>query len=401
MTSTETLNETLIAAREAYYAGRPIMTDPEFDMAEQQLQANVKRHPEDAAKATVLRTVGDTVNTGGRIPHIRAMASIENAYAVEDLVAWAAKLGWPTLTLEEKDDGISCSLIYVDTVLTRAVTRGDGSAGESILPQVRATAAIPKTIPYGPKTNLSGKTDGPLSALPVEVRGELVIRRSTMKRINEALVADGKKPFVSPRNLVAGSIKLLDLEEVTRRTIEFIPWEIINYCFLPQPGPEKKGDASDSANWALTGAETWGFVRPWFATITNEKELRKAIAEGSSRIGADSDIACDGLVLKVDSIAYREKLGVGSKYANYQRAFKLQNARAESTLLGVTWQVGRSGKLTPVAEIEPVILAGAEVRHATINNISWISEIGLKLGSRIMVVRSGDVIPQITEVLDI
>jgi DNA ligase (NAD+) len=385
MTSTETLNETLIAARAAYYSGgTPLMTDAEYDMAEQQLQANIKRHPEDAAKATVLHTVGDTVNTGGRIPHENPMRSIENLYSEEDLLKWYHGLGpGVQVSIGSKWDGVSNSLVFKKGILVKAVTRGDGEAGESILPQVREMTSIPKTLPF---------------PIDIEVRGELVMRRSVMEQLNAELIAAGRKPYVSTRNLVAGTIKLKDLDEVAKRAIEFRPWEVLWPLLTRQDGDYSE---SDSAVGRLHTIAALGFEDTDEELIGSSTELCAALVERVKSLSEKApEIGRDGLVIKVDSCTRRVEMGVGSKYANFQKAFKLQNARAESVLLGVTWQVGRQGRIVPVGEIEPVVLAGAEIRRATLNNKSWIDELGLQIGSRVEIIRSGDVIPVITGVLD-
>jgi DNA ligase (NAD+) len=371
MHTLQQLNSKLDEARKAYYAGTPIMSDAEYDVLEQQLAGMAKTL---GVTTSVLSTVGTDVE--GRIPHLRPMRSMANVYSIEELIAWATNLGWPELTVGKKRDGISGSLIYDNGVLIQALTRGDGDAGESILPQVKATRSIPQGI----------EAPG-----IVEVRGELVIRQSTMERINVDLVAAGGKPYVSTRNLVAGTMKLKDLDEVTRREVQFIPWEVTGTQLLP-----------DSANALLDFASRmeWGFQRCPVRIAKTPATLRQAITDGLEDIKADTEIASDGLVIKVNSRKLREQLGVGTKFANYQVAFKAQNARAESILRSVEWQVGRLGKLTPVATIDPVMLAGAQVTHATLNNFTWIQEMGLKIGSRVMVVRSGDVIPQIAEVLE-
>jgi len=373
------LNTKLIEARQAYYAGEPSMSDPEYDSLEQQLAALVKQHPEEARHATVLRTVG--TDPGGRIPHKSPMRSIENIYAFEDLYKWAAALGWPRYTLSGKYDGISCSLTYEGGRLVRALTRGDGDAGESILDQVNACASIPKLLP------------GPLN---LEVRGELVIKRSRLLELNAEIAAAGGKPYMSTRNLVAGTMKLKDLAEVTKRQVLFLPWEVLaDFMDFAERG-------GDSASERLVNIHTeFGFALPDFESIMKPEELKPALDRWAKKLEErDPEIAMDGIVLKVDSCAQRRALGLGTKFAKFQVAFKFQNAKSESVLREVIWQVGRHGKLTPVGVIDPVILAGAEVRRATLNHLNWIREMGLKIGSRVAVVRSGDVIPQITEVLE-
>ena len=407
MTQIEELNETLTRARSAYYAGSPIMSDAKYVRLEQSLANLVKQYPEEAEKATVLTTVGSDLATpvipeldwkpevGGqaesrltksvspvslRIPHLHPMRSIRNIYSLEDLVTWAADMNWPLMTLSGKYDGISCSLTYERGSLVKAVTLGDGEEGESILDQVQASPYIRASIPL---------------PLNLEVRGELIIKRSRMLELNKESVAAGGKPYVSTRNLVAGTMKLKDLEEVRKRQVHFMPWEVLaDYLDFAEAG-------GDSAGTRIQDLAEFGFEVPEIDFVRKPQDLPTILAKWQERLKeSDPEIGMDGVVLKIDSCAQRRDLGVGTKFTNFQVAFKAQNARTESVLRSVDWQVGRHGKLTPVANIDPVVLAGAEVRRATLNHLNWIQDMGLKIGSRVMVVRSGDVIPQIVEVLD-
>ncbi len=375
---TISLNQQLEDARKAYYAGEPIMSDAEYDILEQQLAGLNSHAPASVPPPSVLTTVG--TDAPGRIPHASPMRSIENVYSIDEAVAWAESLGWPKLSLSGKFDGISASLTYERGEIVKAVTRGDGEAGESILSQVLACSSIPNHL--GEEVSL-------------EIRGELVIARSTMEGLNETIAANGGKPYVSTRNLVAGTMKLKDLAEVTKRRVKFVPWEVLaDYL-------DQAGDLYDSASTRLTALTDIGFDIPpiyrvgqanFVEALTNFIEL--VLNE------KDPEIALDGIVIKVDSCSLRRELGMGSKFANFQRAFKAQNAKTETTLLDVIWQVGRQGRLTPVGIVEPVVLAGATIERVMLNNLSWIQEMGLKIGSRVMLMRSGDVIPKIVEVLD-
>jgi len=377
------LNTRLDEARKAYYAGTPIMSDGEYDQLEAQLGGMIKQNPAAAMEATVLTTVG--TDTGGRIPHDVPMRSIQNFYTIEDVIAWYEKLepGAP-VTVASKWDGVSDSLVYEGGQLVKAVTRGDGEAGESVLPQVRATHSIPKTISFKDK---------------IEIRGELIIRQSVMDAMNAQIVAEGGKPYVSTRNLVAGTMKLSDPVEVASRQVEFHPWEVICES-LEQRDPEQVLTA-DSAVARLRELQEFGFPAPDDALAVNSTALRTELERAIAELAAsDQEIGRDGIVIKVNSVKHRKQLGFGSKFANFQICFKPQNSKAESVLKEVIWQVGRQGRLTPVGIIEPVVLAGATIERVTLNNLSWIRDMKLRIGSRILVVRSGEVIPQIVEVLD-
>jgi DNA ligase (NAD+) len=225
----------------------------------------------------------------------------------------------------------------------------------------------------------------------VEIRGEVVIGQSTLKTLNDELEATGQKPYASTRNLAAGTLKLGNLEEVRRRRLLFRPWDVI----LPH------GALPDSGVERLKDIVALGFAASDDRIVTNREELSAAIEEMLVILQEPgAEIGMDGIVIKVDSHKLREKLGRGSKFTNYQVCFKPQNQKAETILRGVEWQVGRQGKITPVAIVEPVTLGGVQIARATLNNYTWLSALGVRIGSRVALVRSGDVIPKITEVLE-
>jgi DNA ligase (NAD+) len=200
------LNQRLVEAREAYYAGHPVMSDSQFDILEAQLAGMIKNAVELTDQATVLTTVGP----GGRVPHRFPMRSIENRYTEEALTEFLYVD--ETLTLSSKWDGISVSIEFDDHgSLRQALTRGDGDAGEDITAQVLAVEAIPKCIPQG----------------PLNIRGELVIAQSTLESLNLTLQAKGLKPYSSTRNLVAGTMKLKDVTLIPGRKVQFRPWEVL------------------------------------------------------------------------------------------------------------------------------------------------------------------------------
>jgi DNA ligase (NAD+) len=372
------LNERLRDACAAYYSGdgSNIMTDAEYDMLEAVLAGLVRQYPAEAADAPVLTTIG--TDTTGRIPHEHPMRSIQNMYTVEELIEWAESLDWPLLTLEPKWDGIGCSLKFEGGDLMSALTRGDGEAGENIFAQVLATESIPKRI-------------NPL--YPVEIRGELVIGKSTLDHINQEIPTKGGNPYTSTRNLLAGTIKLRNLDEVARRDVQFRPWEVISKVL------DDGTEFGDSHVARLLNLKNYGFYATHGAVVRDEPTLKDAILGLAPMLTELQEIACDGLVLKVDSCSRRRELSVGTKFSNYQRCFKAQNARGESVLRHFTWQVGRQGHVIPVGIIDPLVLAGTTIERVTLNNARWIEDMGLKIGSRVVVVRSGDVVPQITEVL--
>jgi DNA ligase (NAD+) len=370
------LNSQLEDARVAYYQhAAPIMTDAEYDAKEHELKSLIKKNPELAKSAPVVSTVGSDLTAGGRVKHAIPMKSIENHYTTDDYAAWydtQALDGNGVMVEEPKYDGISISAIFVNGKLVRALTRGDGESGEDITAAVRATGNIPVSLP-------SGKT--------LEVRGELVMKNSTLAKINAKLAAAGLKTYASTRNLCAGTMKQKDLTNIPERDIQIRPWDVLGK------------DLPDSRLKRLHLIAKDGFPAPLGVIVTDRATLLATLNTllANNKI---SDVNADGVVLKIDSVKASETLGVGSNYANFQICFKPQSAKGETYLREVLWQVGRSGKVTPVGILDPVTLAGAVITRVNLNNISYIREMKLRINSRVLICRSGDVIPVIERVLD-
>lgn len=377
------LNARLTEASEAYYKkNQPILTDAEFDTLERRLKTLVADSPLLAGLAPFLTAVGNDITASGRVSHARPMLSIENKYEEQDLIDWYAGLpGAPAVCLEPKFDGISVSLLYKNRHLVRALTRGDGKSGEDITAQVHAVVSIPKILTADLPSEL-------------EVRGELVMRNSTLERLNKKAEEKGGKIYSSTRNLTGGTMKLKDTSLIPDRDIQIMPWDVLgDDNALPDSGFERLALLTKS-----------GFPEPLgglaYDGVSVGMLLHRKLMERQTVLRDVMSLETDGVVIKVDSHSLRAKLGVGSKYTNYQVCFKPQSARGETYLREVIWQVGRSGKLTPVGVVDPINLAGATITHVTLNNITWIRTIGLKLNSRISLIRSGDVIPLVEKVLD-
>ena len=376
----EELNQLLTDARKAYYVdANPIMSDANYDLLEKELKGLLAEDESLKSLAPVAVTVGSdlTVN-GGRQLHAIPMLSIENHYTVEDFLSWYDGLrespddDSAVVCLEPKQDGISVSLIYENGKLVRALTRGDGNSGEDITKAVYQVRDIPKTI---------------LAIKKVEIRGELVMKNSTLARINSEQTKLGEKTYASTRNLTAGTMKQKNLENIPGREIQIRPWDVLGE------------DLPDSGIARLLMLTSAGFAKPAGQLARNREEVKTLLYQMLLE-NKNSDIAADGVVMKVDSHKIRKQLGVSSNYTNYQICFKPQSASGTTILRDIEWQIGRTGKLTPVASCDPVVLAGAEVRRACLNNISYIREMGLTIGAQIEMLRSGDVIPQIVRVIE-
>jgi DNA ligase (NAD+) len=370
------LNAKLEAARDGYYKrGEVTMADAEYDALEKSLADQVKASPWLAEYAPVLKTVGSDLTAQGRVRHAVPMLSIENQYTFEDVLAWYDKVQSKiaTVCLEPKYDGISSSLLFENGKLIRALTRGDGEGGEDITAQVLLTEVPIKLH----------------ATLTLEIRGELVMRESTLARLNAKAAAAGRKTYSSTRNLTAGTVKLDPVkyrDKIVERGIMIRAWDVI-------------GDDLPASRYArLVLIAESGFEPPQGVVVSNRNDVIPVL-EGLLASNKTSDIRADGVVVKVDDVPTCFRLGVSSKFTNWACCFKEQNSIAETYLRAVEWQVGRTGRVTPVGIVDPVVLAGATIIHVTLNNISWIRTMGLKLGCKVELCRSGEVIPKIVRVL--
>ncbi len=376
------LNAEVQAAQEAYYNGTPTMSDAEYDILESRLRSVVMTNPELAHEAPILKKVG-AAKASGRIRHAKPMRSIENKYEVNGLEEFMAGVistsGPVAFYTEPKFDGLSLSLTYQQGNLVQALTRGTGDEGENCLPQVQQIASIPQTLPPDVPQN-------------VNIRGEAIISTDTLDSINKAAQAAGTKEYSSTRNLASGTLKQKDSSVVANRNVLFAPWEVL-------------GDGLPDSMLERTQLFAPVFIKAPIQhfrpdVVGNIQKALELALENLAFIKKEKHLECDGVVLKVDSAKVRRELGIGDKYTNFQVCFKPQSAAGTTYLREVVWQIGRQGKLTPVGICDPVFLAGAEVTRTTLNNITWIEAMGLSIDCKVEMLRSGDVIPIITKVLD-
>jgi DNA ligase (NAD+) len=283
---------------------------------------------------------------------------------------------------EAKQDGVSAELCYVNGRLTQAVTRGTGSEGEDMTAQVRALRNVPQVLAQAPLLDM---------AKEIRVRGELVMRDGELDRINAEATAKGAKTYASTRNLTAGTLKQKDLSVVSSRDLILIPWDMYS--------PTEDSNLPDSAYDRMRLLETVGFPKYLGVRVEKESEVVPAI-DDILALNSKSDVRADGVVIKVDSHKLRKELGVESKFTNWMTCFKPQSASGTTYLRDIVWQIGRQGALTPVGICDPVVLAGANVTRATLNNETYIATMGLMIDCKVKMLRSGDVIPQIIELVD-
>ena len=364
--------------RHRYYVlDQPVLSDAEYDALERELRALEAEHPELADPNSPTRRVGaPPVDAFEKRRHAVPMLSLDNAYSEAELREWETR--WrklapeaePAYAAELKVDGLSLSLRYEGRELVEALTRGDGETGELVTENARTIADIPLRLPAEAPEALT-------------VRGEVFLSRKRWEELNRERDARGEARFANPRNAASGTMKQLDSREVAARGLSFLPWQLL----------WTGGEALDhAASMARLGALGFG-VMPAHA----EGDLAAVLAfieiQAEARLRLPFDT--DGVVLKVLDAAVQQRLGATDRVPRWAIAFKFPATQVTTTVLGITWQVGRTGKLTPVAELEAVEVAGSTVRRATLHNVDELARLGLKVGHRVFIEKGGEVIPKV------
>jgi len=360
-----------------YVLDQPVVSDLEYDALERELRDLEAAHPDLAdPNSPTLRVGAPPVDAFEKRRHAVPMLSLDNAYSEAELREWEGK--WRKLALdaepryaaELKVDGLSLSLRYVGRELVEALTRGDGETGELVTENARTIADIPLKLPAEAPERLT-------------VRGEVFLSRKRWEELNRQRDARGEPRFANPRNAASGTMKLLDSRDVAARGLSFLPWQV-----LWEEGAERDHGA------AMASLGAWGFgVMPAHGTGDLEAVLGFIAEQATGRLGLPFDT--DGVVLKLLDPALQQRLGATDRVPRWAIAFKFPATQVTTTVLGITWQVGRSGKLTPVAELEAVEVAGSTVRRATLHNADELARLGLKVGHRVFIEKGGEVIPKV------
>ncbi|NBV54287.1 MAG: NAD-dependent DNA ligase LigA [Proteobacteria bacterium] len=316
---------------------------------------------------------------GGR--HRVPMLSLSNAFSAEDVADFGARVmrflglgAWPELLVEPKIDGVSLSLTYENGVLVRALTRGDGEEGEDVTANVRTVADIPQRL---------GGTGWPAS---MEVRGEIYMENAAFAALNARQAAAGEKVFANPRNAAAGSLRQLDATITAARPLRFLAYALANQVPL----------ATEDA--VVQQLQTWGFAVPEVVLASTESALHEIYTTWLSGRYSKVPYAIDGLVYKVNDRTLQARLGELARTPRWAIAHKFPAEQVTTELLGIDVQVGRTGKLTPVAKLAPVAVGGVTVSNATLHNEDYIQQRDICVGDRVVVERAGDVIPQVVAV---
>ncbi|MDD3371011.1 MAG: NAD-dependent DNA ligase LigA [Alphaproteobacteria bacterium] len=366
----------------AYYQkDAPGISDAEYDSLRARYRALLEQFPHLRPADDPETRVGAAPAAGfGKVKHAVPMLSLANAFSDEDVTDFAARirrfLSLPEdapleFMAEPKIDGLSCSLRYEDGALTVAATRGDGTTGENITANVRTIADVPKTLRGAyPKV--------------VEVRGEIYMNRDDFFKLNERREKEGEDVFANPRNAAAGSVRQLDPEVSAKRPLRFFAYAL--------GSDDVRFETQDALRKALA---EWGFALngPSRLCAGTEELLRYYREIGDGRFELPFDI--DGVVYKVNSTALQERLGFISRSPRWAVAHKFAAEQAETRLLRIEIQVGRTGALTPVAVLEPVTVGGVVVSHATLHNEDEIARKNIREGAIVRIQRAGDVIPQV------
>ncbi|MGC1372592.1 MAG: NAD-dependent DNA ligase LigA [Candidatus Sulfotelmatobacter sp.] len=385
----ESLREKIRHHEYRYYVlDDPEISDAEFDKLMQQLKDLEAENPELITPDSPTQRVGGKPREGFvKVAHSSPMLSLDNTYSEDELRAWERRVHELSgrkdvdYVCELKLDGMSLAVIYQDGKLVRGITRGDGMIGEEVTLNVRTVRSIPLSIATGELKVASMPSD-------FEVRGELLMPTAAFKKLNAEREREGLATFANPRNFTAGTVRQLDASVTAQRRLDFFPYILLanGRTFFDHHWKTldalKKAGFKVNPNRKLVHSmeEVWAFIQEW---------------EGK-RDSLEYEI--DGIVVKVDRTALQAELGFTGKAPRWAIAYKYAARGGVTKLEGIRWQTGRTGKLTPVAELTPIPIGGTTVRNATLHNMDEIQRLGVRLGDWVRVERGGDVIPKIVEV---
>ncbi|GEL11243.1 DNA ligase (NAD+) [Flavobacterium glycines] len=365
-----------------YVLDNPTISDYEFDIKLKELQDLENKHPEFFDANSPTQRVGGTITKNFQtVPHTQRMYSLDNSYSKEDLLDWEARiqkvLGNVDLqyTCELKYDGASISITYENGKLARAVTRGDGFQGDDVTNNIKTIKSIPLQL----------KGDGYPEKF--DIRGEIILPFAGFEKMNQELIEIGEAPYSNPRNTASGSLKLQDSSEVAKRPLE---------CLLYFVTGEKLPFASQFEG--LESARKWGFKVPKEAKVVSDLQEVFDFIDYWDVHRHDLPYETDGVVIKVNKIQYQEELGYTAKSPRWAIAYKFKSEQVATKLESISYQVGRTGAITPVANLEPVQLAGTIVKRASLHNADQIEKLDIRIGDSVFVEKGGEIIPKIIAV---
>ncbi|MGY8915574.1 MAG: NAD-dependent DNA ligase LigA, partial [Flavobacteriales bacterium] len=375
----ETLRNNLREHNHNYYVlDNPTISDYEFDIMLKELRELEVQHPEfhDATSPT-LRVGGGITKYFATVPHDHRMYSLENSYSKEDLEDWEKRIqknlgDVPVeFTCELKYDGASISLTYEKGQLVRAVTRGDGFQGDDVTTNIKTIKSVPLRL----------KGDYPEK---FDIRGEIVLPFDGFAKMNQERIEKGEEPYMNPRNTASGSLKLQDSALVAQRPLECLLYSIV--------GPNLK---LTSQFEVLEKTRSWGFKVPTVAKVCKSTDEVMSFVDHWDVHRHELPYETDGVVVKVNNLQYQEELGYTAKSPRWAMAYKFKAEQVSTILNEITYQVGRTGAITPVANLRPVLLAGTTVKRASLHNADQIAKLDIREGDTVFVEKGGEIIPKI------
>lgn len=360
-----------------YVLDNATISDYDFDIKLKQLQELEAKYPEFTDANSPTQRVGGAVTKNFEtIKHAQRMYSLENSYSKEDLLDWETRIkklvdGDVQYTCELKYDGASISLTYVNGVLEKAVTRGDGFQGDNVTANVKTIKSVPLKL----------KGDFPSI---FDIRGEIVLPFDGFNKMNEDRIEIGEEPYRNPRNTASGSLKLQDSAEVAKRPLECLLYNLTG------------GNLGVSNQFeSLEKARNWGFKVPEVAKLAHSIDDVLEFINYWDVHRHDLPFETDGVVVKVNSLQQQEELGFTSKAPRWAMAYKFKAEQVSTRLNSISYQVGRTGAITPVANLEPVELAGTTVKRASLHNADQIEKLDIRVNDMVYVEKGGEIIPKI------
>lgn len=364
-----------------YVLDNPTISDFEFDQKLKQLQELENQHPEFFDENSPTQRVGGTITKNFQtVVHDYRMYSLDNSYSAEDLTDWETRiqkvLGNVPLqyTCELKYDGASISITYENGKLKRAVTRGDGFQGDDVTNNIKTIKSVPLKL----------KGDYPER---FDIRGEIILPLEGFEKMNQELIEIGETPYSNPRNTASGSLKLQDSTEVAKRPLECLLYFIVG---------NNLGISSQYES--LEAARNWGFKVPKESKLANNLEEVFEYINYWDKHRHDLPYETDGVVIKVNSFQHQDELGYTAKSPRWAMAYKFKAEQVSTRLNSISYQVGRTGSITPVANLEPVQLAGTVVKRASLHNADQIEKLDIRIGDEVFVEKGGEIIPKIIAV---
>lgn len=376
-----------------YILNDPLLSDFEYDQLFKALEKIEKENPTlITPDSPSQRVAHELTREFPTVQHLVPMLSLDNSYNADDLLDFDRKvrelsgLEQISYCVEPKFDGGSISLIYENDQLVRAATRGDGVAGDEVTINIRQIHSVPLTAPFSK-----------FGIQQAEIRGEVLMNKENFSRYNQSLTAQGLAPLANPRNAASGTLRLKDPREVAKRNLEVFVYHL-SYFSLQKEEQSPVALQSHAATLGLL----WelGFRSP-----AREKKVFNSIQDVINycvefeAVRDTLPYEIDGMVIKVNEVALQEKLGMTSHHPRWAVAFKFKARQATTQLIGIEFQVGRTGAVTPVAKLEPVGVGGVMVSSISVHNQEYIAEKDLRIGDQVLIERAGDVIPQIVKSL--